>query len=610
MKSLLGLYLKYLLYWLLIFITGRLVFLAINAVESTRLTASTLLDVFIYGFRLDLSMSAYFVFVPFLILSLSFLLFKKHVKILQNILHYILFIPALLVIVIDAQLFRYWGFKLDLTPFRFLKSSPSDAVASVVVLDVVLVVMAFIALSILGVWLYKKLIVKGYKKLPSGRLLGLVGLLLSAVLFLPIRGSVDVAPISVSSAYFHQDFYPNQAAVNPVWNFMYSLSIKDQDEKLNLASQEQVDSTILSLYGTDSLTYALPIVEQKNPNIIVIILESFSAKTVGALSDMKGLTPRLDALCDEGILFTNYYASGDRSDMGLATTFTGFPAMPNKHLLSFPQKLQTLPNLYQELGKSGYSSSFYYGGNLEFANIKTIFVTAGVQNIMTEDEIGSFPDDGKWGAHDHHVFQRFADDLAKQKQPFVASIFSLSSHEPYKVPADFQKFEGTLADFSNATYYTDSCLGALVDQLKRDGIWGNSLLIVTADHATRMPDMSAVNDPNKFRIPLLLTGGVIDSSYQMNNHCSQSDFAYSILELLGKQPTKEDYPFSKSIFNTQKDFAFYFYNKGVGYLDSSGSLIYDINGKYSLSTPNIDSLLYLRRAKAMTQAIDQNFTSR
>lgn len=609
MKNLAWLYIKYLIYWLLVFVLGRACFLFVNWFESSKLSFSTLLSTFFHGFRLDLSMSAYLVLIPFLTLSLSLLLIKRKSQILQSVLHFLLFLPAIVIVAIDAQLFRYWGFKLDLTPFRFLENSPSDAAASIRFVDILLVALVLGFLAFVGVLLYRKMLVPAIKKVQAQRTTGLLGLLLTAFLFLPIRGSIDVSPVNVSSAYFHRDFFPNQAAINPVWNFMYSLSIKDQDVVLDLATKEDALKAQQQLFqASDSIS--IPSLRYEKPNIIILVLESFSAKIVGALSETKGLTPRLDSLCNEGLLFTNYYASGDRSDIGLATMFTGFPAMPNKHLLAFPQKLQTLPNLYSVLGDSGYRSSFYYGGNLEFANIKSLFVTGGVDRIISQKEMRSFPDDGKWGVHDHHVFKQFGEDLAKEKSPFISALFSLSSHEPYKVPVDYGKFDGKLADFNNATYYTDSCLGALIDDLKRNGVWEQSLVIVTADHGTRMPDMSEVNDPKKFKIPLLLTGGAMLKKGQENQHCSQSDLAYSILQLLQYPVDQNKFPFSKSIFDPSKDFALYYYNNGVGYVDKKGFLVYDITGDYTKTNMAVDSAKYETLAKQMTQAVYENFRNR
>jgi phosphoglycerol transferase MdoB-like AlkP superfamily enzyme len=610
MKNLLKYYLLSIVSWMLVFSFGRLVFHAINFSESSAGDLSTFWGSFVHGLRLDLSMSAYLVFIPFLFLSLILLVFKKTSKGFNGFLQLALLIPSSIIIAIDAQLFRYWGFKLDLTPFRFIQTGASDAAASIRLVDTLLVFAAFAFILLLALLLYKKLLAKSFVKIPQKRSTGLIALVLCAILFVPIRGSFDVAPISVSSAYFHKDHFPNQAAINPVWNFMYALTIKNQDVRLNLCDKDEATKTWESLYGASDSTYYSPKPTIDKPNVILVVLESFSAKLIEPLGGTPGLTPRLNKLCSDGVLFTNYYASGDRSDMGLASMFTGYPAMPNKHLLAFPQRLQSLPNICKTLAAQGYTSSFFYGGNLEFANINSLFITGGVNNIITQKEMPSFGDNGKWGVHDEHVFELFANHIKQEAEPFFASVFSLSSHEPYKVPATYKHFKGNLAAFNGATYYTDSCLGVLVDELKTSGVWDKSIVIITADHATRMPDMSDVNRANKFRIPLLLTGGAIDTSYTLDHLCSQSDLALTVLNVLGLETRSEDFPFSKNMFDLSKDFALYYYNKGVAYLEPSGSIVYDIRGDYSTLLRGSDSAGYIQKAKAVTQAIDNDFASR
>jgi len=610
MKTLFGTYLKLFLYWLLVFFVGRLVFHAINYSESAAAGFSAFWGSFLAGFRLDLSMGAYFILIPLLIFCLVLLLFQLRVVKLYSGLHILLLVPALVIITIDARLFAYWGFKLDLTPFRFISTGGNEAAASIRYMDVIVVVVSFLALLAFSLWLYQVLIARSLKKVPQKRMVGAFGLLLSVILFLPIRGSVDVAPLSLSSAYFHQEHFPNQAAVNPVWNFAYALTIKDQEVPLNIAEPSDAETVYKELFSKNDSIYIIPSIKQVRPNIIIVVLESFSAKNIGPLGGPSDLTPNLNQLCREGVSFNNYYASGDRSDIGLATMFTGYPAMPKKHVLAYPQKLSKLPNLYRILKSEGYHGSFYYGGNLEFANLKSLFVTGGVDKIVSQGDLPSFDDDGKWGVHDHHLFDVFAKDLAQLDSPFIASIFSLSSHEPYKVPVDYDKFNGDLGPFNNAMYYTDSCLGALVSSLKETGLWNTSLVIVTADHATRMPDLSDVNHPGKFRIPLVLTGGVIDTPFEVENHSSQSDLAITLLDLLSIPYQKQDFPFSKNLFDTSKDFTFYFYNNGVGYRQTDGGIVYDINGNYTTLLKGSDSIKYTIRARGFTQAVHNDFLVR
>ncbi|MCR6720928.1 MAG: sulfatase-like hydrolase/transferase [Chitinophagaceae bacterium] len=143
------------------------------------------------------------------------------------------------------------------------------------------------------------------------------------------------------------------------------------------------------------------------------------------------MTPRFNQLLNEGIYFDNLYASGDRTNKGVPAVLSGYPAMPNTTIIHNPAKSAKLNTLTQELAAKGYTTSFIYGGEPEFANIKSYLVHAGFNTILGRNDFSEKDMNSKWGAHDGVVMERVMKELEQQTSPFFTTWLTLSSHEPF-----------------------------------------------------------------------------------------------------------------------------------------------------------------------------------
>ncbi len=146
-----------------------------------------------------------------------------------------------------------------------------------------------------------------------------------------------------------------------------------------------------------------------------MFLESWTADVVECLGGEKSVAPRLGKLAEEGILFTNFYSTGYRTEQGLISIFSGFPAQPNNSIINTIGKSEHLPSLNVELGKQGYQSSFYYGGEIEFANMKSYLVNTQFERIIDKNNFQKQELNSKWGAHDEYVFKKQLSDLKTEK---------------------------------------------------------------------------------------------------------------------------------------------------------------------------------------------------
>jgi phosphoglycerol transferase MdoB-like AlkP superfamily enzyme len=315
------------------------------------------------------------------------------------------------------------------------------------------------------------------------------------------------------------------------------------------------------------------------PNVILIVWESLSAKVVERLGGISGVTPVIDSLMHEGILFDSIYATGDRSAKGLTSILSGYPAQPRTTIMQFPRKTASLPALPRDLAGQGYGTAFYYGGEPEFANIKSYLINAGFDSIIGKSEFDEKDWNSKWGAHDHVVFTRMLADLKNAHEPFFRTLFTLSSHEPFEVPvptviagSDEQSL------FLNAHHYTDRSLGAFLRAARAEPWWNRTLVIIVADHGHRLPTLSPDERDRRwatFHIPMLWLGGALAvRDTVIHTIGSQTDLPPTLLAQLGLETGK--YRWGRNLLSPgAAPLAYFTFQDGFGLLNANGALTYD-----------------------------------
>nr|WP_236049414.1 LTA synthase family protein [Hymenobacter negativus] len=317
---------------------------------------------------------------------------------------------------------------------------------------------------------------------------------------------------------------------------------------------------------------------EAKPNVLFIILESFTAKLVGSTGGEPGVTPTLDSLARTGILFNNLYAAGDRSQKGLVSLLSGYPNQPTTSIIKFPRKTEHLPHLCRVLASAGYRSHYYYGGELAFANMKSYLQTAGYEKFTERSDFAAADQNSKWGAHDGVLFDRLLSDLDQQQQPFFVTAFTLSSHEPFDVPMK-TKFPGKdeASLFRNSVYYTDRELGRFLRAARQQPWYAHTLLVLVADHGHVQPGNSANQSPGKFHIPLLFAGGALKQEARgqvISTIGSQTDVAATLLRQLNMPAT--DFVWSRDLLARHPvSFAHYCFNNGFGDVSPSGQVTFD-----------------------------------
>lgn len=595
--------LKYYLFWIVFFIAIRLFFELYNINFTSELPFATVLLTFWHGLRLDVSMGGYFTALVLLILTFTV---RADAKIPATAIKYISLILIILCSVLgicDCELYRNWGFHIDSTVLMYLKT-PKEAVAS----TPMWLTLVFAVWIILFVWLsikaYIRFVDKPMREMKkTGWWAAPVIFIVAGSCVIPIRGGFGIAPNKAGSVYFCNNQFANHSAVNAEWNFCNSLRYLKRMQTVNFMPQDEADSIVSNMLKCDTVSTRL--INADKPNILILIMESFTAKAVGCVGGLQGVTPNLDSLSHTGVLFSNCYASGDRSDKGIVSILSGYPAQPTTSIIKFTAKASKLPHLSQKLHAEGYNSSFYYGGDIEFANMKSYFITGDYGRLVTMNEFEKSDMNSKWGAHDHVVLDRWHSDINQFSEPFFSTLFTLSSHEPFEVPHTSQFTETDEESlFLNSVHYTDSCIGDFVRKASSESWWNNTLLILVADHGSRHPGNSPVNVPEKFHIPMIWLGGALNVIDTVIDKClSQNDIPALVCNQLGIG--SDDFKFSKDVLAGSLPFAFYSYNNGIGYVTDNEFMTWD-NASMKL-TSGSPSDTTIRQSHAFLQTLLNDF---
>ena len=613
-KNTLLLNISYFFLWIGYFIYARLFFLLFYFEKTKELEFSTVLKTFLYGIRLDTSFSAYLCIIPFLLIACSLFISSKKIGNYIKWYSYFLLVCITLLLIIDASLYEAWGVRLDTTLLAYI-DTPEIMIASVSAYQMISGILFWLITSYLFIRIFKKIIHNRSTKLMAVNWFQTPFLLLViAALIIPIRGGLQEIPVNQSNVYFSNKMFANHAAVNFIWNFSNTLTHKTSGKNIYSFFGDETAKTIINK-TKDSLLLSSTdtILNTKQPNVILIIWESLTAKVVGSLNGEPNVTVNLNRLSKEGILFTNFYGNGDRTDKGIPAILSGYYPPPIKRIMRMPNKTRSIPMLPKQMKALGYKTSFYYGGDLNFGNMNTYLRNAEITNIIDGSEFDKKDWNSKWGAFDDVFMKRFADDfITKQTTPFFKIALTSTSHEPYELN-DTYKFGQDSEDnlFRSSHAYTDKVIGKFIDFAKKQDWYKNTLIVIMADHGHSSPKHEgAYFSPKKFKIPMLWLGGALHKKgIEIDNITSQVDFSYTLLDLLGGD--NSEFKFSKNLFNTSENqYAHYTFNKGFGTLSKNGLYLFDYVSKkpilkYGTAANKLDSL-----GKAITQDSYQDFLER
>jgi phosphoglycerol transferase MdoB-like AlkP superfamily enzyme len=569
MKARLQFLFYYLIFWFLLFIAGKLLFLLYQFRQSFSLPLNDWFGIFRHGFKLDISTLGYICIIPVLILLITSFWKGKTAGRAMNIYTGVAITLYLIITLSDLVIFRAWSVHFDYVPLQYLVS-PKEVVANLSWYTF-LILLVFVSLVYYFIYaFYRRHVARVLMEAPKS---GWVSLVFFFILFpsliLPVRGGTGTTPINVSSAYFHANIFANQAAINPMWYFGHSVvEGKETRNPYVFFREKDYQKDLEQLYHVPGSTVKL--LNQEQPTIILVIMETFTAKLVEVLGGAPGVTPNFNRLSDEGVLFRHMYANGTRTDRGLLAVISGFPAVEPLSVLKYPEKTTKLAFLSRDLIKRNYDPTFYYGGDVNFANMKSYLMNGGFNHIYSEKDFSYYHGyRSNWGVPDNVVYDKIVEDVRQQKKPGFYVMLTLSNHEPFNIPVEPHfKGLGFKNKFYSSGYFADSCLGDFIGNMKKSGQWNNSLIILVADHGTPFPEYNQYHEPAKYVIPMLWLGGALKKDTVVSTYCAQSDIAITLLHQLGIETN--EYVLGKDILSQSAgSCTFYSFKDGMAMMSDS-----------------------------------------
>lgn len=279
---------------------------------------------------------------------------------------------------------------------------------------------------------------------------------------------------------------------------------------------------------------------EQQPNIVLFITESFSKEYIGAFNTDQNIpnyvsyTPYLDSLAAHSLIFTNAFANGSKSIHGMSSVLAGIPSFKDA-FTSSPYPKQEIESLVSTLKSKGYDTSFFHGapngsmGFLGFGNILGFDHYYGKTEFDNDSEF-----DGVWGIWDEPFFLYMKDVLSTKKEPFFSTLFSVSSHEPFNIPAAYKgKFPLGNKPIHQTIGYTDYAFQKFFEAAQQEPWYDNTIFIITADHTNQVDYDEYLKVVNRSAVPILfftpdgrLQGKNIDLAQQI-------DIYPTVLDLIG-----------------------------------------------------------------------------
>lgn len=332
------------------------------------------------------------------------------------------------------------------------------------------------------------------------------------------------------------------------------------------------------------------------PNIVLFITESYGREYMGAFNkhknipDYQSFTPFLDSLANHSLIFSNAFTNGRKSIHGMSSVLAGIPSFVDAYTSS-PYAKQSVESLVSTLNSMGYDTSFFHGapngsmGFLGFSNILEFDHYYGKTEFNDDTQF-----DGSWGIWDEPFFQFMKTTLDTKESPFLATIFTVSSHEPYAIPEKYkEKFPEGSIPMHKCVEYTDFAFQQFFEAAKKEPWFENTIFVITADHCNQVYFDEYRKDINRYAVPIMFYDPKGNYVGEHTDLAQQIDIYPTILQMVGY-----DKPFrswGRSLIDeTQQTEPFVINHDGVFYRYSKGNYICIFDGEKAIGFYDIDDL--------------------
>jgi hypothetical protein len=399
-----------------------------------------------------------------------------------------------------------------------------------------------------------------------------------------IRGGWQLRPISIQSSIYGVN--PNEVPL--ILNTPFTIIKSWRDEPI--PSVKYLDENQAKKFFNYEKNYSDSISFQKL-NVVVLVMESFSKHLVGSFTNNETYTPFLDSLAKESLICTNAFANGKRSIEGIPAIISSIPHLADEPFITSAYNVNRINSFASILGNSGYSTAFFHGGHNGTMGFSDFSKVAGYSNYYGKNEYQGKPedDDGRWGIYDDSFLNFMNEKISDMKEPFHSAFFSLSSHDPYVIPAKFKnKFPKGKEKYHESVRYADYALELFFKKAATKKWFSNTLFIIVADHTGPSNGDYYTNSAGQLAIPIVYYCPALKLKGTFSGITQQTDILPTALKML-------HYKGKFSAFGNPIDLEKSFnmsYNNGIWQLISDNTLLqFDgdkATGFYNLSS---DSLL-------------------
>jgi phosphoglycerol transferase MdoB-like AlkP superfamily enzyme len=579
-KNLVALLAKRLLVVLFIYQLCRLIFYVFNRESFTNFDLGVILG----GLQFDLSAIGYInlVFILAHLIPGQF----KYKPAYQKGLKIGFFVVNLVFIATNFVDFEYYKFTGRRSSFGLITASGMENEIGGLLLSFITEFWYLPLLLILfgfGFWKFLGNFKKGASSNSSRQLLkeSLILLFALAIGLVAGRGGFGKKPIRIVDAVSYSGTGNAALILNTPFAILKTIGKKETLENPKFYDDETLEAIFNPIYETK------PAAALNKKNVVIIILESFGDENIGI-----GFTPFLDSLIQKSYYFKNGFANGKLSIDAVPSSLSSIPSLMNNSLITSSYSLNEIFGLPKILKDNGYTTSFFHGAFNGSQNFDQYCKVAGFDAYYGKNEYdGPSSFDGKWGVFDEDFLQYFNTKLSGFQEPFFASIFTISSHNPYTVPEKYKgKFPKGKTKILESIAYTDYALKQFFESAKKEDWYKNTLFIFTADHTSSEPTLAKhKTNVGKFRIPIVFFDpsnsdlkGISDKNFQ------QIDIMPSVIDYL--QIKTKMVTYGKS-FQSDKNFVVYFLDNVYHYIDGDYYLAFDGKKAIGLYNFKTDELL-------------------
>jgi len=580
---------------LAVFVAFRLAFLLLYRADFAGIPAAEVWDSLLWGLRFDLSALFFYTGLPGLALLLASP-WRRRVAVFWVQFGLVAALALVMFVLMGMDLFYYpfVGRRLSFEAVAMLNEwRPIAALVGKAYLPQALAILSLLGgLLLLAVRTLRRLAARPRPAVPLWSLAAQAVLLLLATVVLA-RGGLQVKPISENMAFRGPRMALGHLSLNAV--FTATKAFDSREEKLSYYPPERALRIASALLGLpqpppDPKFPLLRRQEEPPPatrrNLVVIVLESFSPQVIASMGGRKGVTENFDRLTRDGLLFTNFYASGTRSLEGIPAIVTGYPALPSQALIGSSLEQSALSSLAVILHDQGYATFFLHGAYRGSMYFDQFAARNGFERFIAKEDFPAAErkSDSTWGIFDHYSLERLHEELEAAKKPVFALYFSLSSHSPYELPdARFAKFSPDTPDAPvlNSFAYADFALGRFFALARNSDYWKDTVFIVTADHNM---GGQGLNHLQAMHIPLLILNPG-DPSFprgRVNTTLGgQPAIAPTALQLLGVS-ARQSFGANSLLAPAPRRFSLFAWGGTAGWIDEKSLLVHDLSKPLAL----------------------------